>query len=131
MPRARAHAAPPFTNSGVDFAGSFHIKLSRNKTGKAYLCVFVCIATKVLHLEIVSSLSTPAFLNTLKRFVVRRGKPGAIFSDNGTNFVGADNSLRDIYNFISESQEEIHNFLSEQSIEWRFIPPLSPHMDGL
>ncbi|XP_018403051.1 PREDICTED: uncharacterized protein LOC108779974 [Cyphomyrmex costatus] len=71
LPKERVTPARAFINSGVDYAGPFSIKLSRNKTGKAYLCIFVCLTTKATHLEIVSDLTTTAFLNALKRFVAR------------------------------------------------------------
>ncbi|GFU59026.1 uncharacterized protein TNCV_794371 [Trichonephila clavipes] len=51
---------------------------------------------KAIHLEIVSDLTTEAFLAALKRFVARRGRPIEIHSDNGRNFVGANNELRKI-----------------------------------
>ena len=88
------------------------------------------MATKALHLEIVSDLTTKAFLNSLKRLIARRGKPRAIFSDNGRNFVGADNLLKKFCREL-ETEEKVHEFLSTQSIEWRFNPPQSPHMGGL
>jgi len=88
---SRVVPLPPFAKSGVDYAGPFSIKISRNKTSKAYLCVFVCFVTKAVHLEIVSDLSTSAFLNTLKRFIARRGKWVCIYFDNGTNLGGLFN----------------------------------------
>ncbi|KAG5869898.1 hypothetical protein JTB14_026748 [Gonioctena quinquepunctata] len=45
------------------------------------------MATKAVHLELVSALSTEAFLLTLKRFISRRGIPAVIHSDNATNYV--------------------------------------------
>lgn len=65
LPATRINPERPFAHTGVDYAGSFIIKVSRNKTGKAYLAVFVCMATKAMHLEVVSDLSTSAFINTL------------------------------------------------------------------
>lgn len=131
LPASRITPSPPFSKTGVDYAGPFSIKISRNKTDKAYLCVFVCFTTKVVHLEIVSDLSSAAFLNTLKRFIARRSKCIRIYSDNGTNFVGANNALKEMYKFINANSAKICDYLSEQSIEWNFIPPQSPHMGGL
>lgn len=131
LPSSRVVPSPPFSKSGVDYAGPFNIKISRNKTGKAYLCVFVCFVTKAVHLEIVSDLSTPAFLNALKRFIARRGKCISIHSDNGTNFVGANRALKEMYRLINENTPKIHDHLAEQEIQWHFLPPRSPHMGGL
>lgn len=131
LPPERIEPAMPFTNTGVDYAGSFCIKISRNVTGKAYLCLFVCFSTKAVHLEIVSDLSTAAFMNSLKRFVARRGKCSRIFSDNGTNFVGAFNEIKDLGKLINRDHTQIEEFLAKEGIKWSFIPPGSPHMGGL
>jgi hypothetical protein len=64
------------------------------KQFKGYFCVFVCFATKAIHLEYVLDLTTEAFIGTLKRFVSRRGMPTDIYSDCGSNFVGADKELK-------------------------------------
>lgn len=131
LPASRVTPLPPFAKSAVDYAGPFSIKLSRNKTGKAYLCVFVCFVTKAVHLETVSDLSTTAFLNTLKRFIARRGKCISIYSDNDTTFVGASNALREMYQLVKLSHAQIHDYLSKHKIKWNFIPPQSPHMGSL
>ena len=78
LPADRVTQARVFNGVGTDFAGPFQIKASqlRNaKIMKAYLCVFVCLATKAVHLEVVSELSTEAFLAAFSRFVSRRGLP--------------------------------------------------------
>ncbi|KYN00594.1 hypothetical protein ALC62_08632, partial [Cyphomyrmex costatus] len=98
----------------------------RNKSGKVYLCLIVCMATKAIHLELVSDLSTEGFLNALKRFISRRGKCDSILSDNGRNFVGASQFLSQ-----SDHQATIINYASNLGILWKFIPPHSPHMGGL
>lgn len=133
LPTNRVIVSRPFTHTGIDYAGPFSIKLSRNKTGKAYLALFVCMSTKAIHIEIVSDLSTPCFLNALKRFISRRGKSKCIFSDNGRNFIGAKNVLNDLGRFLErkETQQEVQEFACNQSIEWKFIPPYSPHMGGI
>ena len=59
----------------------------------AYVCVFVCFTTRAGHLEMVSDLSTTAFLACLRCFVSRRGLPRHVYSDNGSNFVVANNRL--------------------------------------
>lgn len=123
LPPDRVTFSKPFWHSGVDFAGPFTLKgeVGRgSRRYKAYVAVFICLATKAVHFEVVSSLSTEAFLNALRRFVGRRGPVGRMYSDNGTNLVGAFRQLEDI-------QAQIH----ERSMEWTFIPPLAPHFGGL
>jgi transposase InsO family protein len=67
--------------------------------------LFVCFATKAVHIELVTSLPTEAYLAALRRFIARRGKPRTIYSDNGTNFQGAANQLHEIYNMLQSSAE--------------------------
>ena len=93
LPACRLEAGVVFQNTGVDFFGPMFVKEKRS-TLKVYGCLFVCMATRACHLELVDDLSTDHFLMALKRFMARRGRPKRIYSDNGTNFVGADNELR-------------------------------------
>ncbi|GFV17627.1 integrase catalytic domain-containing protein [Trichonephila clavipes] len=83
---------------------------------------------KAIHLEIVSDITTEAFLAALKRFVARRGQPIEIRSDNGRNFVGANNDLRKILKALFKGKmEEITDFFSKEQIKWNFNPPSAPH----
>lgn len=136
LPTARVVPARPFLNTGIDYAGPFLIKdgkLRGKKLVKCYLCIFVCFSTKAVHLELVGDLTTESFLNSLKRFISRRGICSNIFSDNATNFRGADNELREISKFLykTSKNENINHFLTDNCISWHFIPPSSPHMGGL
>lgn len=90
------------------------------------------MATKV-HLEVVSDLSTDAFLNAFKRFISRRGKPSDVFLDNGTNFVGANRELEDLRRLFAQEdqQRKIIDATSSEGIKWHFIPPRAPHFGGL
>lgn len=136
LPLDRISVARPFLKVGIDFGGPILIKQSRLRgtTGtKAYIALFICMVTKAVHLELISSLSSESFLYTLKRFIARRGCPVTIYSDNATNFQGANNALKEIYLFFKfkSNVNTISDFLSNQGIEWKFIPPLSPHWGGL
>lgn len=133
LPTARTTTSRPFLNVGIDYGGPFIIKISRNKTAKAYICIFVCFTTRAVHIELVVDLSTSAFIRTLQRFIARRGKCAQIYSDNATNFVGANNELKKIAELLRDPTHhaKISDFLAENSIKWTFIPPHSPHMGGL
>lgn len=97
------------------------------------MCLFICFTTKAVHIELFSDLSTQAFLNSLKRFVSRRGLCKRIYSDNGTNFVGVKNELKKIHEIVLKDSKEgdVYRFGSELRIEWVFIPPRSPHQGGV
>ena len=88
---------------------------------------------QAVHLELVSDLTTEAFIACLRRFVARRGKLTNIWSDHGTNFIGAARQLNELYTFLKEKKttEVISRFCSDQSITWDFIPEHAPHFGGL
>ncbi|XP_023312157.1 uncharacterized protein LOC111692395, partial [Anoplophora glabripennis] len=124
LPPCRVSQVKPFSHCGVDFAGPLFITLGKTrgaKRMKAYICVFVCFAIKALHLELVSDLSAEAFLAALRRFIARRGRCGDLYSDCGTNFVGANKLLLSCMQQASETL----------GIKWHFNPPSAPHFGGL
>ncbi|GFU08304.1 integrase catalytic domain-containing protein [Trichonephila clavipes] len=97
LPESRVCPSSVFQRTGIDFAGPFLIRSSKGRGSqntKVYICVFVCLAKKAVHLEVVSDLTSKAFLACLKRFVARRVKPSEIFCGKGTNFHGASRDLR-------------------------------------
>ncbi|XP_065223148.1 uncharacterized protein LOC135847518 [Planococcus citri] len=136
LPASRVQSSLPFTHVGVDYAGPFSIRERLRstrgpaRTHKAYWCLFVCMSTKAAHLEVVSELTTAAFLAALQRFVGRRGLPNSITSDNGTNFVGADAELRRQVAAL-EKDDAVQNYCVSQQVTWKFNPPSAPHMGGI
>lgn len=107
LPADRVTPKRPFLVTGVDFAGPITTLVNRGrgrKTNKSYVSLFVCFATKAMHIEVVSDLSSASFIAALRRFVGRRGCPPRIYSDNATNFVGAKNELNEMYRMIRERE---------------------------
>lgn len=131
LPKERLHLEFPFQNTAVDYAGPTMIS-DRKGRGcrliKAYICVFVCLAVRAVHIELVTELSTDAFLAALNRFISRRGRPVNLFSDNGRNFVGACNELS---KFLRSKSDEISRYAAQIQINFRFSPAYSPHFNGL
>ncbi|XP_050072646.1 uncharacterized protein LOC126560733 [Anopheles maculipalpis] len=135
LPAARVNVSPAFTHTGVDLCGPFDvITHTRSKRRvSVYVCLFVCFATKAIHLELVENLSTSAFISALLRFVSLRGKPDTIYSDNGRNFVGAARELsllRKAYNNRA-FQDELVDLAAEKGVRFSFIPPRNPTFGGL
>jgi len=119
-----------FSNTAVDYAGPFITKQGRGKTRlKRYLCVFTCMTTRAVHLEVAYSLDTASFMNALSRFTSRRGVPKTVVSDNGTNFVGCVNELRELYANLDKN--DIVRQTAVMKINWKFIPPNAPHFGGV
>ena len=133
LPNVRFDQFLPFHNVGVDYAGPVTLKEGssrRPRLVKAYICLFTCLSTRAVHLELVSDLSSNASLNSLKRFIARRGRPAHMFSDNGTNFVGANSKLIELFKFIDSDFNNVSHALSNDGIQWHFIPAKSPHLGG-
>ncbi|XP_050493055.1 uncharacterized protein LOC126874742 [Bombus huntii] len=89
--------------------------------------------SQAVHIELVSDLTTDAFLAALRRFISRRGYCATILTDNGTNFVGANRELQELRTLLQsdDHQDRVQNFLADRQIQWRFNPPNSPHFGGL
>ncbi|GFS48771.1 integrase catalytic domain-containing protein [Trichonephila clavipes] len=100
-------------HAGVDLAGPLHLKDRR----KGWVVLFTCAVFRAMHFELITSLSTAAFLQSLRRFISRRGQPTIIYSDNGTNFVGSNSALNSIDWDVVISKANI------QKIKWKFNPP--------
>jgi hypothetical protein len=118
----------PFQFTGLDFFGPMTAKRARSRV-KRWGCIFTCMTTRAIHLELVDSLSTDDFIMPLRCFVSRRGIPSEIYSDNGTNLRGAERELGD--NFKQLDQDKIHDFLLRNNTEWHFITPHAPHFGGV
>lgn len=76
---------PPFTNTGVDYFGLIEVRKGRS-TCKRYRDIFTCMASRAVHLD----TDLDACINALWCFISRRGPVEHLRSDNGTNFIGAD-----------------------------------------
>lgn len=103
----------PFTYTGVDFAGPFDVAIGRRRE-KRWICLFTCLTTRAIHIEIAKDLSTATALMCLRNLANRRGTPYRIRSDQGTNFVGAARVLAN----------------ASVPIDWVFNTPKNPEAGG-
>ena len=116
-----------FHHTGVDYFGPMMVK-SRRSTVKVWGCLFTCLSIRAVHLELAGSLNTDDFILCLRRFIGRRGKPAHLYSDNGTNFKGAEAELKSAIQELE--QNRICTTMTPQGIEWHFNPPHAPHFGG-
>lgn len=134
LPLARVTVSRPFSRTGVDYFGPVYLRpVPRKAAVKAYVAIFICMCTKAVHMELVSDLSTERFLQALRRFIARRGRCTELYSDNGTNFVGAHNKLQEVSRLLKDKvhQDKVSHFCVEEGMHWHFSPPSAPHFGGL
>lgn len=109
LPDPRENMSWAFLHTGIDYAGPVQVltirKPGKRHVTKGYVALFVCLCTKAVHLEIVSRLTTEAFLAAFTLFHKRRGLPYNMYSDNSKTFIGAKNELDEDYRIIKETLE--------------------------
>ena len=131
LPTERTLELAPFTYCGVDMFGHFNIKEGR-KTHKRYCAMFTCFSSRAVHLETTNCLDTDSFIMALRRFLSTRGKVRSIRSDNGLNFVGAGNELKNCFKEMETNK--IANYLQSEMcdwIDWEKNTPNASHMGGV
>jgi hypothetical protein len=129
LPKDRTVAGKPaFSHVGVDYFGPFEIKRGRT-VHKRYGVIFTCFNTRAIHLEVAYSLDTDSCINSIRRFIARRGPIESIRSDNGTNLVGAQRELQEEIQRWNLSK--IGKSLQQNGIKWDFNPPAGSHFGGV
>ena len=112
-----------FQDVGLVFAGPFLCKGPNRTSTTAYLAIFTCFASRAVHLEAVSDLTAQACIAALRRFMSRRGGPDTIYSDNGSNFVGAQAEIKTLQHLLqSEHENSLQATAAGLQIKWSFIP---------
>ena len=118
---------PPFTFVDVDYFEPLEVKQGRSRI-KIYSCLFTCLTTRAVHIEIAHSLNTDSMITALRRFISVRNYLAQIRSDQRINFTKADKELKEA---IEEwNQHKINNFRRQKNIKWISKPPSASHMSG-
>ncbi|GBN98446.1 hypothetical protein AVEN_253816-1 [Araneus ventricosus] len=120
LPPDRVTDCAPFEIVGIDLAGPLFLKNEE----KVWIVLFTCAVYRAIHLELVNSLTSDAFLLALRRFISRRGRPRTIYCDNGTNFRGASNVLSKL------NWSKVPKETRTPKIFWKFIPPTAAWWGG-
>ncbi|XP_058122811.1 uncharacterized protein LOC131285180 [Anopheles ziemanni] len=137
LPSSRITPNRPFATIGVDYAGPIYLRPihKRAEPAKAYLCVFICFATKAVHLELVGRENQHPIITItiLRRFASRRGRPSHIYSANGKNFEGAARELIELFEMLHDEKQNniIVSTCADMGITWHFSPPRALHFGGL
>lgn len=135
LPPERTQPALPFEFTTVDIFGPYQVKddVKKRVMIKVWGVVFCCMASRVIHTELVNFLSTEGFLMAYQRFTAIRGHPRKIWSDPGTNFIGAKSVLKELYGFLeSQNKFVLEETAAKNGTEWmwKVNPADSPHRNG-
>ena len=122
----RTQRSYPFSSICVDLFGPYEVKDCFKKTtvGKVYSVIFTCLFSRAVYLDIVLSYSTEKFLQTFRRFVTIRGYPEVIYSDSGTQLVGANRQLQSVYRVLDP--DILSKELLFKGVRWVFDPGCAP-----
>ena len=132
LPREQVVPSFAFSHYGLDYCGPFYTKNGTRTLLKTYVAIFICFSTKAVHIEPVMSLTKDDCLAAIKRFVSRRGIPGAIYSENSTTFIGTKGELEFRQALATHEFEDLlSTFGKENNITWLTIPPRTPNFGGL
>ena len=133
LPVERLSLADPFTFIACDYLGPLYYT-DRDKGGrhKAYICLFSCLSTRAVHLELTKTLTTEGFLVAFNRMVARRGWPQKVYSDNARTFTRADkaicNALADMdWGKVTGQQPSS----GVNTVEWTFTAPRAAWWGGV
>ncbi|XP_065060581.1 uncharacterized protein LOC135687855 [Rhopilema esculentum] len=123
----RVDDQPPFANTGLDFAGPLTVASKGNNDGeeKFYVCLFSCMSTRAVHLELVESLNVESFLRAFRRFTARRGLPSLLVSDNAKTFKSASKDVKHLLR-----SPRLGESLEKKGVKWQFIVDRSPWQGG-
>ena len=128
LPSQRVNSSKvAFSSVGIDFFGPFYVSVGR-RTEKRYGVVFSCMTTRAIHLEIAHSLNTDSFVNSLRRFICRRGNIEQVFCDNGSNLVRGQKELK--LSIDEWNKQKLDDFFKQKNISWSFNPPSASHFGG-
>ncbi len=118
----------PFAHTALDMAGPFKIKEKNSDTvDKSYFLLLTCMVYRAVHLEPLQDMTADAFLQAYDRFTARRGVPSLVVSDNGSNFIGAQNERRRLWNKFRCNYVQ----MKRPETTWNFTPPRGPHFGGI
>ena len=119
IPTERVSVAVPFTNTAVDYFGPLYIKVKRD-TQKVWVCLYTCLTTQAVHLELMQDMSTEQFLLGFRRFIAQHGKPNKIISDNAAQFKLASDTMDKLWRKILTDDDTV-SYAANENIKWTFI----------
>ena len=130
LPEDRVQSAPPFSYCAADYFGPWYVKEGRRQLKRCGV-LFMCMASRAVHLEVANSLTADSFINASSSFVGRRGPVRQIRSDQGTNLFGARNEFQEAPSELDH--DKIRRELLKRNCDWvdyKMNVPHASHMGG-
>ncbi|XP_015120742.1 uncharacterized protein LOC107043673 [Diachasma alloeum] len=88
------------------------------------------MTTSAVHIEVVSDYAADGFIAAYRRFVARRGLCKNLFSECGTNFLGADKEFKKLFSMVSKESNKLAQLLLSDGTRWSFNLSGAPHFGG-
>lgn len=135
LPRERSSRANPFEYTTLDLFGPFEVRdaVKKRVKKKVWGVVYCCMASRAVHADLVDDQSSESFLQAYSRFTALRGHPKKLWSDRGSNFVGAKPTLRELHRHLACLQKDsVEDMAARNGTEWQwdFHPADAPHRNG-
>lgn len=89
------------------------------------MLLYACSFTRGMYLDLLPNLEMTECLDSLERFVARRGRPERIYSDNGATFIGAAKWVKAVMR-----DEQLQGYLAKNRIRWQFNLSRAPWWGG-
>jgi hypothetical protein len=122
LPESRLKPSPPFNHVMLDLFGPYKVRgeVQKRTSGKVYGVLFTDLVIRAVHIEVAVGYDTDSFLLAFQRFASVRGWPSVVYSDPGSQLIGAAKEFRDEWSKIG----------SEKGLQWIFGPADSPWHQG-
>ena len=122
LPIERTPPAPPFNFTMLDLFGPYLVRgeVQKRVSGKVWGVLYTDMVSRAVHIESMFGYDTDSFMLAMRRFASLRGTPQKLYSDPGSQLVGAKRELKDA---MSKSG-------SENGFEWILGTPDAPWQQG-
>ena len=128
LPLERIQMVPPFYHTGLDALGPFHLKHAGRGTKKQFVLIACCMSTRAISLVPLRDMTSSSVINSLIKIHSQFPALKKLYSDNGSNFKGADREIREAVE--AWNKENLNKELANLGLEWNFGPTYSGSSGG-
>ena len=132
MPVERLVPGPPFDTCVLDLFGPFMVRGDKNprvRNIKVWGIIIVDMPSRAVHIEVTPGYDTGSFIISFRRFAAIRGWPSKVFSDPGTQLVGASAEIKKSWDHLRKL-DGMRVDLNQHGTQWIFGPSDSPWYQG-